>query len=270
MVGGKVVLVTGAASGIGAASARALHGQGAKLVLTDVNEAGLRELLDDLGEARALGIAGDVVDLGAMHAVVAEGVRRFGGIDMVLANAGVGGWGTVLATPPARFRRVLEVNLLGVFHTVRAALPTLLQRRGYVLVVASLASYVPAPGLAGYNASKAGVEHFAGALRLELAEQGVGVGTAHLSWVDTPLLRDELARSPGFARMLASLPGPLKHTLSADDCAARIVPALGRRRRRVDIPGWVALARWAKPLFSTRPVERQLLRHAAPVLAGRP
>lgn len=268
MINDKVVLVTGAASGIGAASARALHRRGAKLVLNDVNEAGLRVLADELGEARVLDIAGDVADLAAMEAVVAAGVARFGGLDLLLANAGVGSWGTVLGAPPAEFRRVVEVNLVGVFHTVRAALPALLERGGYALVVASLASFVPAPGLTGYNASKAGVEHFANALRLELAGQGVGVGIAHMSWVETPLLRREIARSAGFARMLASLPGPLKRMMSADDCAARIVWALERRRRRVDIPGWVALARWAKPLLSTRPVERQLLRRTALVLDG--
>ena len=80
--------------------------------------------------------------------------------------------------------------MLGVFHTVRAALPSVIERRGYVLIVSSLAAYAAAPGLAPYNASKAGVEHFANALRLEVAHHGVDVGSAHMSWIDTPMVRE--------------------------------------------------------------------------------
>ena len=75
--------------------------------------------------------------------------------------------------------------MLGVFHTVRAALPSVIERRGYVLIVSSLAAYAAAPGMAPYDASKAAVEHFANALRLEVAHRGVDVGSAHMSWIDT-------------------------------------------------------------------------------------
>lgn len=265
-----VVLITGAASGIGASAARRFHRRGATVVLVDVNESGLASLADELGETRTLAATADVTDFDAIRAAVDAGVARFGGIDVVVANAGVGSWVSILDMGPEEFRRVIDVNLAGVFHTVRAALPTLIERGGYLLVVASLASYVAAPGLAAYCAGKAGVEHFTNAVRLELAEHGVDVGSAHMSWVDTALLRRAQSESPGFAGMLAALPGPLRRTLPPDDCAAGIVAAVDKRQRHVHMPGWVALARWAKPMLSTRPMERQLVRHTARVLRGQP
>jgi len=151
----------------------------------------------------------DVRDLGSMQEAVAAGIERFGGIDLVVANAGIASYGSVLAVDPVAFRRVLEVNVLGVFHTVRAALPSVIERQGYILVVSSLAAIARVPGLAAYSTSKAGVEHFANALRLEVAHHGVDVGTAHMSWIDTPLVRDAIQDLSAFRQMLTTLPGPL-------------------------------------------------------------
>src|SRR3954453_23296489 len=187
---GKVALITGAGRGIGAATARALADRGVLLVLTEVDQAALDEVVADLGADRALGVLADVCDLPSMEAAVRQGVDRFGGIDSVVANAGIASYGSVLGVDPATFRRVIDVNITGVFHTVRAALPSVIERKGYILVVSSLAAFAPAPGLVAYNASKAGVEHLANALRLEVAHHGVMVGTAHPSWIDTPLVQD--------------------------------------------------------------------------------
>ena len=93
---------------------------------------------------------------------------------MVVANAGIASYGSVLAVDPATFKRVIDINLLGVFHTVRAALPSVIENKGYVLVVSSMAAFGAMAGLASYNASKAGVEHFANALRLEVKHLGRG------------------------------------------------------------------------------------------------
>ena len=153
---GKVALITGAARGIGAETTRALVARGAKVVATDVDDAALKELAADLGEDNVYAVVADVVDLEAMQAAVDGGVERFGGLDFVIANAGIASYGSVLQVDPATFKRVLDINVLGVFHTVRAALPAVIERRGYILVVSSLAAFAPAPGLAAYNASKAG------------------------------------------------------------------------------------------------------------------
>lgn len=265
-----VVLITGAASGIGASAARRFHHRGANVVLVDVNEPLLTSLTDELGHTRSLGVVADVTDYSAIQAAAEVGAARFGGIDAVVANAGVGSCVPVLDMSAEQFRAVVDVNLAGVFHTVRSTLPALIESRGYLLVVASLASYVAAPGLAAYNASKAGVEHFTNAVRLEMAPHGVDVGSAHMSWVDTPLLLRARSESTGFADMLAALPGPFGRTMSADDCAAGIVTAVDQRRRHLHMPGWVGLARWAKPMLSTQLMQRQLLRRTATVLESPP
>lgn len=263
---GKVVLITGAARGIGAETARVLAQRGARLVLTDLDEAPLRELAAELGEQRTVIAACDVCDLASMEEAVAAGIERFGGIDVVLANAGIASYGSILAVDPQTFKRVIDINITGVFHTVRAALPSLIERHGYVLVVSSLAAFAPAPGLAAYNASKAGVEHFANALRLEVAHHGVDVGSAHMSWIDTPLVQDAKNDLTAFNEMLAVLPGPLGRTTTVDKCVAAFVKAIENRRRRVNVPGWVGLLGWFKAIVTSRLGDRETLKHVPRIL----
>lgn len=262
----KVVLITGGARGIGAETARRLCARGARLVLTDLNETDLKSLAAELGEERVLTAVADVRDLSAMEAAAARAVERFGGIDVVVANAGIASYGSVLQVESDAFRRVLDINVLGVFHTVRATLPALIDRRGYVLIVSSLAAYTACPGLAPYNASKAAVELLANALRLEVAHQGVTVGSAHMSWIDTALVRDTQSDLPAFGRLLASLPWPLNKTTTVDKCAAAFVKGIARRRTRVYCPRWVALFRWAKPVLSSQVGEMPLRKSTAELL----
>ena len=194
------------------------------------------------------------------------GVERFGGIDLVLANAGIASYGSVLGTDPATFKRVLDINVLGVFHTVRAALPSVIERKGYILIVSSLAAFAAAPGLAAYNASKAGVEHFASTLRLEVAHHGVEVGSAHMSWIDTPLVQDAKSDLPAFKQLLDGLPGPLSRTTSVGACVRAFVKALDRRKRRVNVPGWVGAIGWLKPVITSKVGDREAARHAPRLL----
>lgn len=261
---GKVVFITGGARGIGAEVARRLHNRGAKLVLTDLGEAELAEVTAALGgQDRVLTVVADVRDLPAMQAAADQAVERFGGIDVVVANAGIASYGSVLQVDPEAFKRVLDVNVLGVFHTVRATLPAVIDRRGYVLIVSSLAAFAAAPGLAPYTASKAAIENFANALRLEVAYRGVSVGSAHMSWIDTALVRDTKSDLPAFGEILARLPWPLNQTTSVDKCAAAFVEGIEGRKDHVYCPGWVSLFRWLKPVLSTRIGELPILRNAA-------
>jgi NAD(P)-dependent dehydrogenase (short-subunit alcohol dehydrogenase family) len=170
---GKVVFITGGARGIGAEVANRLHNKGAKLVLTDLDKTALATLAAELGGDEAvLTVVADVRDLPSMQVAADKAVERFGGIDVVVANAGIASYGSVLQVDPEAFKRVLDVNLLGVFHTVRATLPTLIDRRGYLLIVSSLAAFAAAPGMAPYDMSKAGNEHLANVLRLEVGHLG--------------------------------------------------------------------------------------------------
>jgi NAD(P)-dependent dehydrogenase (short-subunit alcohol dehydrogenase family) len=264
-VSGKVALITGGANGIGAEVARRLHAKGAKLVLTDLDEGQLKDVATRLGEDRVLTVVADVRELSAMQSAVAKGIERFGGIDIVMANAGIGAFGSVLEIDPEAFKTVVDVNLMGVFYTVRAALPSVIERRGYVLVVSSLAAFAAAPGMASYDASKAGVEHFANSLRLELAHRGVDVGSAHMSWIDTPLVRESKELTT-FGEMIAKLPGPLKKTTSVEECGETFIKGIEARKSRIYCPGWVGLMRWLRPLIATPVAERDIRKFAPDLL----
>ena len=265
-VNGKVALITGGANGIGAEVARQLHDKGARVVLTDVDEGLLKEVAARIGEDRVLTVVADVRDLSAMQNAVDKGIERFGGIDIVVANAGIGTYGSVLQVDPEAFRTLIDVNVVGVFHTVRATLPSVIDRQGYVLIVSSGAAYLAFPGLAPYNAAKAGVEHFANALRLEVAHLGVDVGSAHMSWIDTPLVRESKADLSTVREMLASLPGPLAKTTSVEKCGDAFVKGIEARKRRINCPGWVEVLRWIRPLLATRMVEAQTAKTASELL----
>jgi len=266
-VNGKVVLITGGANGIGAEVARRLHGRGARLVLTDIDEGQLKEVAGRLDGRRVLPVVADVRDLGEMEAAVAAGVEKFGGIDIVMANAGIATYGSVLAVDPKAFKTLIDVNVVGVFHTVRAALPSVIERRGYVLIVSSAAAYAAAAGMAPYDASKAAVEHFANALRLEVAHRGVDVGSAHMLWIDTPMVRESKSDLSTFQEMLKRLPKPLGRTTSVERCGEVFVRGIEERKRRVNCPQWVGVMRWLKPLLSSPIGEAATLKSVPDLLA---
>jgi NAD(P)-dependent dehydrogenase (short-subunit alcohol dehydrogenase family) len=238
---GKAVLVTGAARGIGEQVARRAAARGARVALVGLEPERLRALAGELGE-RHCWYEADVTDQAAMEAAVAGAVAALGGLDVVVANAGVAPLGTVATTPVEALARTIEVDLIGVVRTVCATLPHLLARRGYYLLVSSAAAFTAMPGMAAYCAAKAGVEQFANVLRLEVAHRGVAVGTAHPSWVDTDLTRDAHADLASFQATLRKLPGPFGTVTSLETCAEALVDALERRRRRVYVPRAVALA----------------------------
>jgi NAD(P)-dependent dehydrogenase (short-subunit alcohol dehydrogenase family) len=262
---GKVVLITGGARGVGAETARRLVAKGAKVVLVDLDREPLAALEAELGpahSANATSILGDVTKLEDMEAAVDHAVKTFGKLDVAVANAGIASYGSVLAVDPATFRRVVDVNLNGVFHTSRAALPALIETKGYMLVVSSLAAYAASPGLVAYHASKAGAEHFANALRPEVGYLGVKVGSAHMSWIDTPLVQDAKSDLSAFRTMLDRLPGPLGNTTSVEACADAFVKGIEKRKTRISVPGWVNAIRWLKPALTTPIGERETAKHA--------
>jgi NAD(P)-dependent dehydrogenase (short-subunit alcohol dehydrogenase family) len=268
MVNNMVVLVTGGASGIGAAVARRLHARGAELVLIDIDEPALNELASELGENKVLPVVADVRDFAAMRAAAQNAVARFGGIDVVVANAGIATYGSVLNVQPGAFKTLIDVNVLGVFHTVRAALPSLIDRRGYVLIVSSMFAYAAQPGAASYCVSKAAVEHFANALRLEVAHLGVDVGSAHMAFIDTPMIQDIDSDLKSFRTALNKLPGPMGKTTTVQSCAQAFVKGIEGRRRRINCPRWVGLLRWLRPLLTTAAAEAQV-RKGLPELISR-
>jgi NAD(P)-dependent dehydrogenase (short-subunit alcohol dehydrogenase family) len=197
-----------------------------------------------------------------LDAAVAATAATLGGIDVVVANAGIANLGTVRTVDPATFAKTIDINLTGVYRTIWPAVPHLVDSRGYALVVASLASLVPLPGGASYSASKAGAEYLAAALRTELAQYGVAVGSVHPSWIDTDLVRDSESLSPTFAKMRKDLPWPANTTNTVEACADAMVAAIERRARKVHVPNNTKLLANLRPLvlggWFQRLVEKQV------------
>jgi NAD(P)-dependent dehydrogenase (short-subunit alcohol dehydrogenase family) len=258
----QVVFVTGASSGIGAAAAEELHRRGARLALFDRDATGLDALSTRLG-GTALTACGDVTRSDDLEAAVAAASARFGGIDIVWANAGIASFGPLLDTDPQAWVQTIEVNLVGAFRTVRAALPSVIARRGHVAVSASAASFAHPPAMSAYSATKAGVEAMLDALGIELAHHGVTVGCIHPNWVATPMVEGADASSAAFRALRGAMRPPLGATLPVDAAALAIARALEQRDRRCFVPGWVRWVHLLRALLHTRPAERDL-RRAAP------
>jgi len=261
-VAGKVVLITGAARGIGAETARRLAARGARLSLVGMEPERLASLAGELGDGHAW-FECDVTDQAALEAAVAGTVERLGGIDVVVANAGIASNGTVAVAPIEALVRTIEVNLIGVVRTVKATLPHVTQRRGYYLLVSSAAALAPMPGISTYAASKIGVEHFGTVLRLELAHKGVAVGSAHPAWIDTDLVRDQKRDLGTFRQMLRSTPGPFGSMTSVEECADAFVAAIEGRKRKVFVPKSLATLAAVRQFFGSPFAERFTGRAAA-------
>jgi short-subunit dehydrogenase len=238
-VEGKVVLITGPARGIGAETARRLARRGARLSLVGMEPEKLRALAAELGEGHAW-FECDVTEQPALERAVAGTVEALGGIDVVVANAGIASHGTVAVSSVEALVRTIEVNLIGVVRTVYATLPHVTTSEGYYLLISSAAAFAALPGMSTYAASKSGVEQFGNVLRLELLHKNVRVGVAHPSWINTDLVRDAQEDMKSFSETLRTLPGAFGVVTSVEDCAAALVKAIERRRRKVYVPSSLA------------------------------
>jgi NAD(P)-dependent dehydrogenase (short-subunit alcohol dehydrogenase family) len=240
---GKVALVTGGARGIGFATAKELVGRGAKVIVVDLHDDAVQQAATQLG-AGALGVAADVTDREAMGDVVATVVERFGGLDVIVANAGIASRGaTTLAAEEDQFERVIEVNLLGVWRSVRAALPEIARRQGHVVVVASIYAFFNGVGAAPYAMAKAGVEQFGRALRVELVPHGASASVAYFGYIDTEMVHQAIDADPLVERMLAALPKVLHKRLPPSEAGRAIVHGIERRQPRIIRPRrWTALS----------------------------
>jgi NAD(P)-dependent dehydrogenase (short-subunit alcohol dehydrogenase family) len=256
------VLVTGAARGIGAALARKAAARGARVSLVGLEPELLARVADELGPEH-LWVEADVTDAEALATAVRRTVETFGGIDVVVANAGIAPLTTVLTSSAHALARTIEVNLIGAMLTAHAALPAVAERRGHVLLVSSAAAFTVLPGMSAYCAAKAGLERFGDALRLEVAHRGVTVASAHPTWIDTDLVRDTEAALPTFAATRQRLPGPLGAYTSVEECAQALVENLETRRRRVFVPRSVGVVSALRQMVSGVVAEKVAMRIAA-------
>ena len=257
---GRVVFITGAASGIGAATALEVVAMGGTPVLVDCDAEPLTQIALRCGPQTLHWVA-DVTDLQAMQVVVEKTMSKTGRIDIVFANAGVAAFGPVAYIDPVAWKRCLEVNVFGVFNTIRAALPCVMAQKGYVLINASSSSFAHPPVMSAYAASKSAVEAMGNSLRIEMAAHAVDVGVLHAGWVRTPLVT-EGALHPGFVRLRATMPGPLNSETSPEETARIIVQGMLQRKRRIWVPGWLKILFALRALLHMPFAERELLRAA--------
>jgi NAD(P)-dependent dehydrogenase (short-subunit alcohol dehydrogenase family) len=254
---GRTVFITGAARGIGAATAERVHGAGANVALVGLEPERLQALADRLGE-RACALEADVADLQAVEQAVHATVQRFGGIDVAIANAGLAFTGALATAPIDQVERTFAVNLLGVWHTDRAVIEHVVARKGYLLNISSLSALAHAPMMGPYTATKAGVEAFTDALRMELAPTGARVGCAYFGFIDTDLVRASFAQPSaellnGGSPRFVSKPAPLSSAVDA------IERGIERRAARLWAPRWIGPALRLRGLLQPR-IERQIMR----------
>ena len=255
-VQGKVALVTGAARGIGWETARLLHARGASVTLLDLDEDAMHAAAERIGSERTLAIAADVTDADAMESAVDTTVEHFGGLDIVVANAGVAPpTATMRVIDPEAFERTVEIDLLGVWRTVRPALPPVVERRGHIVVVASVYAFFNGVLNASYAASKAGVESLGRSLRVELAPRGASASVAYFGFIDTRMVRDAF-EDPVAKKFEDSQPKLFTRRLPPSAAGEAIVNGIERRAPRIIAPRWWAawsvLRGLLNPLFDAR------------------
>jgi short-subunit dehydrogenase len=228
-INGLVVVVTGAASGIGRVTARKFVENGARVVLTARRDQALDELVAELGHHHALAAPADVTDEQEMAEVAARAVERFGRIDVWVNCAAVTLFSSFEDSPRDEYRRVLETNLVGYLNGAWAALPHLRSSRGTLINIGSVNSYVPAAHASAYAASKHAVRGWAASLRQELRGSGVDVVTILPGSIDTPLFQQA-------ANHTGRRPKALNPT-NPPERVARVIVRAARRPKREQAVG---------------------------------
>ena len=255
---GRRVLITGAARGIGALTAKSLHEAGARVALMGLEPELLAQVAADCGGAPHFTC--DVSDRQQVDAAVAAAVEQLGGLDVAVSNAGVAAQLAIIGGDPEIFEKTMAVNTMGTYYFVRAAGEHLMHANGYVLITASLAAAVHPPLLGAYAASKAAAEALGDSLRGELEPSGARVGVAYFAELATDMTSRGFAteaakRSPlgGHGHLPVS---PVEPAIKA------IVAGIRNRSRRVVSPRWVGLL-LPRRMLVQRVVDAQVKRGAA-------
>lgn len=237
----RVVIVTGASSGVGAALARAFAGAGAHVALFARSESDLEEVADACRRTgrEALVVPGDVTVPEACAALVERTVDRFGRLDALVASAGLGMRARFDELPDTTvLRRLMEVNYLGVANVFLPALPHVAASGGMLVAISSVQGVLGVPERSGYAASKHAVQGLCDSLRIELRGSGVGVSTVLAHWVRGTGLRAHALGPDGAPRGVAHA----QHDASAidvDTLTRAVLAAVQGRKRRVFVPGWM-------------------------------
>lgn len=244
----KVIVITGATGGLGRAAAQALREKGAKLALLDMDLDVVNKMAAELGDSSVVeGWSVDVCSLSSVEAAMAEAAQHFGGLDVVVAGAGVSSVVALEHIDMDNFARVIDINLNGVARTFRAALPYIKERQGYLLAISSMAAFVHSPLNAAYTASKAGVLAICNSLRIELKQYGVGVGTLHPTFFQTPLM-EAIADGPSSTLVWNNHKGLWKF-VSLEEVVSALVSSIEKRAEINTAPSSNNLVAKAPGLF---------------------
>jgi short-subunit dehydrogenase len=225
----KVVLITGASSGIGRALALELGKRGARLGLTARRAEELLKVAEEVGRVggEALALPSDVRDPEAMKEAAERVREKWGKIDVLIANAGMSTTTSGAQLNAGEVGDVISINVLGVVNSVAAVLPAMQERRsGHLVAISSLASYRGMPKSGAYSASKAAVSTFFESLRVDLSRSGVDVTVIHPGFIRTPMTANRKKKLP--------------FLLEVDDAACRIIRAVERRARTYAFPWQLA------------------------------
>jgi meso-butanediol dehydrogenase/(S,S)-butanediol dehydrogenase/diacetyl reductase len=202
----KTVLVTGAASGIGLAAARRFLDEGARVVMLDIDEGKLKEAAAGLPQDRVVVQVGDTAAKETAAAAVKAAVERFGGLHVLINNAGVASEGDILQTSEEDFERVLAVNVTGYFHLAKAALPELIKTRGSIVMTSSVSGLGGDWNTFAYNTSKGAVSNMVRAMALDAGKDGVRVNAVNPSFTKTGMTEDMLADPELVAKFRERMP----------------------------------------------------------------
>ena len=250
------ILITGAARGIGAALAERLASHGARLALVGLEPETMAAVARRCGEGTFVAEC-DVSSNEQVTKALDAAAEALGGLDVVVANAGIAAGGPLRSQDLRSWERVIEINLLGVMYTDRAALPHLERSRGYVLNIASTAAALRGPGMSAYCAAKAGVEALSDCLRIEMQPLGVRVGVAYFLFLDTDMVNDSEREMPLIQRAKAEMPRPLSRTYPLPPAIDEVAASIAERRRRVAYPRWFLKALAIRQLLASPLAERQ-------------
>lgn len=232
---GRVIAITGATGGLGLAAARALRARGAKLALLDLDLAAVTAQASELGGPEvAAGWVANVRSMESLRSAIDAAAAHFGGIDVVIAGAGISTIGSLETMDAQDFARVIDVNLSGVWRTFQAALPQVKARRGYLLAISSMAAFIHSPLNTHYAASKAGVWALCNSARLELRHEGVGVGSFHPTFFQTPMM-DAVIEGPASTLVWNRHRG-IWRFVQLQEVIDALVDCIEHRRETVTVP----------------------------------
>jgi NAD(P)-dependent dehydrogenase (short-subunit alcohol dehydrogenase family) len=270
----KIVLITGAGRGLGAATATVLTQRGARVVLADVDLSAARQVAATLPSGKGLALKCDVTHIDSVQEAARRTHEEFGRIDVAIANAGIlGRGGTFRTLTPDQVDGVMSVNVAGVVNTVAATLESVISTRGQIVVVSSVFAYINGAGAIPYAMSKAAVEQLGRGLGVELASHGASAMTAYFSLIDTDMIRQGVDADPHALALLSAMPKFILKRIQPQTAAAAIADGLERRQRSVTVPGrWrpmAALRGVAGPIVDARLARDAAVRRALAQLENR-